>query len=463
MPLPRRGILVFHFRGHVHGVVLNIGRWILGPALAAPLALCGQTAILRAHMDRNAEESAEAPAVLAVLDAKGTSQEFDGFAALLRTEELSPYQIPVHAYSLGSGAAKDLVASYQLLPKAQWLLIDRRTGALVARGERIPEIQTLAADLQKAGFRDRVKDLRAYLKAFPDSLEAHEQLLNQLRLRGERLAQSYMGIQVETRRERLDRGDFAGFMHAEAALETADLSKAKALDPVQDLKAWAAFAQELETVFRNGEWREMNFSWVRNGRPLDAASPTLRALYRRWQPSVEAALQRNPASESFWDVWIWMSRAQGGRPLAPLLAALRPTPFTPDPWPPARAVQALFSLAATQNDWRTLEGLYQSQWDNDSHLLRDAAPNPLDSRARKISGNDVQTALLDQDWTACLAPLLECCLRSGDASQADALFTQALGASRWAALPAKGAELARRCGQPALAERWRPLKPADFR
>ncbi len=435
----------------------------MGLALAAPLTLCGQTAVLRAHLDRDADAPADAPAALAVLDATGTSQMSDGFAALLQTDELLPYQVPVHAYSVGSGAAKELAANYKLLPKAQWLLIDHRTAALVARGEGIPDVQTFAADLQKAGFRDRVKDLRVYLKTFPDSLEAHEQLLNQLRLRGERLAQRYMGIQVETRRERLDRGDFAGFMHAEAALETADLSQAKALDPVQDLKAWAAFAQELETVFRSGEWRELNFSWVRNGKPLDAASPTLRALYRRWQPSVEAALQRNPASESFWDVWIWFSRAQGGKPLAPLLAALRPTPFTPDQWPPARAVQALFTLAATQDDWRTLEGLYQSQWDNDSHPLRDAAPDTSVNRAPQISGNDVQTALLDQDWTACLAPLLECCLRSGDTSQADALFTQALGASRWAALPAKGAELARRCGQPALAARWWSLKPVDFR
>lgn len=431
-------------------------------ALALPFALSGQTAVLRAHLDRNADEPTTSPASLTVLDAKGTRTLSAGFTSLLQTEELSPYQVSMRSYAIGSGAGRDLMSKYHLSPKAQWLLIDQRSATVVAQGDGIPDTQTLITHLHKAGFRDLVKDLRAYLKEFPNSLEAHEHLLRQLRQRSERVAQRFMGIQVETHREHLDRGDFAGFMHAEAAFVKVDLSQAKALDPIQDLEAWAAFAQELESVFRSGEWREINFSWVREGRALDAASPTLRVLYNRWQPTVETALQRNPASASFWDLWIWMSQAQGGKPLAPLLATLKPTPFVSEPWPPLRVVQALFSVANTQGDWRTLQALYQSQWDNESHPLREVAlKNTKANQVLQGSGEEAQTALLDQDWTAFLGPLLECCLRSGDTSQADALFLQALDASHWVALPGKGVEVAKRCHQPALAARWGALRPSD--
>ncbi len=444
--------------------IISFRRLALGFALSMPFTLCGQTAVMRAHMDRNAGESTTSPATLSVLDAKGTSTLSDGFFSLLQAEELRPYQVPMRSYAMGSGTGKDLISKNHLLPKAQWLLIDKRSSTPLAQGEGIPDAQTFIAHLKKAGFRDLVKELRAYLKEFPDSLEAHEQLLNQLRQRGERAAQRYMGIQVETNRERLDRGDFAGYLRAETAREKTDLSKARPLDAVQDLEAWAAFAQELETIFQSGEWREIDFPWVRGGRALDTASPTLRSLYRRWQPAVEAALQRDPAFESFWDLWIWMSQVQGGKPLAPLLASLKPTPFTTEQWPPARVVQALFSVASTQDDWHTLENLYQAQWDDDPHPLREPAPkNATISGALQGSGQEIRAALLDQDWTACLAPLLESCIRSGDTNQADALFIQALDASRWMALPAKAAELAKRCGQPAVAARWSVSRPTDSR
>lgn len=439
-------------------------RLALGFVLALPLALCGQTAVLRAHLDRNEGGPLASPATLIVLEAKGSGTLSEGFIPLLQKEELSPYRVPMRSYAIGAGPGRELIAKYHLQPKAQWLLIDQQSSALVARGEGLPDAQSFAIQLQQAGFRDKVKALRAYLKEFPFSLEAHEQLLDQLRRRGERAAQRFMGIQVETRAERLDRGDFAGYLRAEAALEKTDLSQAKALDPVQDLEAWAAFAQELEMVFQSGEWREIKCPWARDGRALDAASPTLRTLYKRWQPTVESALQRNPAFEPYWDLWIWMSRAQGGRPLAPLLAALDPTPATAEPWPPGRVVQALFSVAGTQEDWRALEAIYQSRWDTEAHPLREPAPkNPALGRLIQDPRQDVQAALLDQDWESCLGPLLESCLRGGDAGQAEALFLQAMGASRWAALPGKAAEVAKRCGQPTLAARWSALRPADFR
>lgn len=428
------------------------------------LPLPGQTAQLRVQLDRNAADALEAPATLYVLEAKGAHTLANGFTALLQSEALRCFEVPVRSHTLGSGTEKELVSKYRLLPKPQWVLINPRRSALVAQGEAVPDVTTFAGQLHQAGFRDRVKDLRTFLKEFPRSLEARDQLLNQLRLRGERTAQRFMGIQVAAPREWLDRGDLAGFMHGEDAPEKVDLSGAKALNAVQDFEAWGDFAHELDQVFGSGEWREMDFAWVSTGRPLDAASPTLRSVYKRWQPAVEEALRREPESATRWGLWIWMSQAQGGKPLGPLLASIEPSPLTPkEQWPPDAVVRALFSRAHSTEEWRTLKGLYQARWDYLPHTLREsAAGNAAQSDPTRPGALATdQAILLDHDWTLYLEPLLECCMRGGDPHLADTLLTEAMNACRWSALPEKGAAVARRCGQSDLAVRWSALRPGS--
>lgn len=420
--------------------------------LMAPPAWA-QTAVLRAHMDRDSIEAEAAPATLVVLDAKGPRILFDGLTSLLQQEELRAFQVPMKSYALGAGSDRDVIAKYRLDPKAQWVLIHRR-GKILAHGEAVPTASQLAKDLQAAGFRDLVKELRAYVKDFPDVLEAREQLIAQLRQRAERTAQRYMGVNVPLKRERLEKGDLAGFQREQLSPSSPDLSQAKPLEPMQDLDAWGAFGQELDAVFRSGQWREMTFAWLREGRPLDAASPTLRVIYQRWQPTVEAALRRQPESEPFWDLWLWMNEVQGGTRLPALLASVRPTPVTPkDQWPPDRVALALRRAARTAQEWRALKELFLARWEQVPHTLRETPPTGQGDRL-----SEADTALLEQDWTAALEPLLESCVRAGDTSQADSLFLEALSASGWRALPGKAAALARRCGQAQLAARWAALR-----
>ncbi len=416
-------------------------------------SLQGQTAVLRTHLDRDSAEADAAPATLYILDAKGSRALADGFTALLQQDELRAFQLPLRTYTLGSGSERQLVATQRLESKAQWLLLNRR-GTVVSRGETLPLASNFARDLQSAGFRDRVKDLRAYLKDDPQSLDAREQLIALLRQRAERTAQRYLGIQVPLLRERLERGDIAGFQREQADPTPVDLSQAKPLEPVQDLDAWGAFAQEMDGVFRSGQWREMTFIWLAEGRAMDASSPTLRVIYQRWQPTVEAALRRQPESEPFWDLWLWMNRAQGKSRLSALLASLRPTPLTPkDQWPPDRVALAMRRNASTVEDWRAMKDLFLSRWNEVPHTLRET------SSGEQSAGRDASPPLFEQDWTVSLEPLLESCLRAGDTTQADALFMEALGSSQWRALPGKAASLARRCGQAQMATRWAALRP----
>lgn len=435
-------------------------RALLLPALMSA-TLGAQTAVLRVLLARDAVDTA-APATLWVLDARGGHALSAGFTALLQQEDLKAFQVPVRSYTLGGGAETDLMKRLRLEPRAQWLLV-AEGDAVLARGTALPTAADLAQTLARAGFHDRVKELRAYLKDHPESLEARERLLALLRQRGEAAAQRFMGVQVPTLKERLERGGLAGYLRDADAPAQADLSAAKPLGPVEDLEAWGAFAQELDLAFRNGAWRQLDLAWTREGRPLDAASPTLQGLYQRWQPAVESALRQEPGAEALWDLWIWMAQARGSVPVRPLLASLKPAPLTPrEQWPPQRAVRLLFATARAPQDWRALKEHFQAAWDDTPQSLRDT-PTTDGTAALKAMRRETNTALLEREWAATLEPLLESTLRCGETAQADALLREVLESSGWAALAGKGAAVATRCGQPALAARWSALRPGSPR
>lgn len=380
-----------------------------------------------------------------MVDARGSQALADGFAALLQAPELRVYGVPLKAAPL-DGPGRGLLSAHGLAVSPQWFLLDARTDAVLARGAALPKAAAFAQVLQQAGFRDRAKELQAYLKGHPESLEAHEQLLRVLRVRGEAAALRFMGAQVASPRQMLERGDLSG---AFAPQPLPDLSAAKALDPVQDLEAWSAFTQELDADFRTGRWREMDMAWIGGARRLDGASPTLQGLYLRWMPEVEAALRQEPSSDALWALWSWMSEAAGGRRLGALMASLRPSPLTPpSEWPPEPAARMLLASAKTQEDWTALKAHYEAVWEDGFHplLQRSAGKSALP---------------WESDWSQCLGPLLECCLRAGARERADGLVRSAFDASRWPSLPVKASALAARCGDKALAARWAALGTAE--
>ncbi|HJW71563.1 MAG TPA: hypothetical protein VJ486_01795 [Geothrix sp.] len=422
-------------------------------------ALFAQTAVLRVLMARDALDTST-PAMLIVVEAREDLTLAQGFDALLKQDDLKAFQVPVQTCKLNSSEGQKLEARLRLEAKSQWLLVAQGDQVL-AKGTSVPSAAAFAQELLNAGFHDRVKELRAYLKQHPESLEARERLIALLRQRGETAAQRVMGIEVTTPKARLEQGGLSGYLQAADALPQADLSAASSLTPTQDLVAWSAFAQELDEAFRSGAWRELDLPFTREGRPLDAASPTLRNLYQRTQPEVEAALRQDPGSEPLWDLWIWMAQARGGGGLRPLLASLTPSPLTAKGlWPPERAVRMLLATARAPQDWRALQEHFQDRWDGTPQMLRDRLPD-LPSSAGGMQ--TTHAALLEREWASNLEPLLESSLRCGEAARADAILRETLDASHWSALPAKAAAVAHRCGQNALATRWSALRPGGQR
>jgi hypothetical protein len=391
---------------------------------------------LRALLDQ--DDPTSPPAVLWVVDGKGASPLADGFAALLQVPELRVYQVPLKAGRI-DGSARELLAKHGLPATPQWFLLDPRTDAVLARGALLPKAPSFAQALEAAGFRDRAKELQAYLKRNPDVLEAHDQLLQVLRARGESMALGVMGIQAESPKERLERGDLS------AKPPPPDIGAAKPLSAIQDLEAWSAFTQELDADFSSGRWREMDMAWLGGARRLDAASPTLQGLYLRWMPTVEEALRQDPSSDALWSLWAWMSEATGGHRLGPLLASLQPSPLTPpSQWPPETAARMLMAAAKTPGDWTALKTHYEAVWEDGSHPLLEKSVGEA-------------TFPWESDWADCLGPLVECSLHAGAPQRADALVRTAFQATHWSALPDKAAAIAARCGDKGLAARWTAL------
>ena len=399
-----------------------------------------QAAMLRAHLDRTA---GAAPARLLILEPPRSRALQTGFQALLRSPDLRGFQVPVQAFDLGTPLGREQAASLRSGAQGQWFLLGP-SGEVKARGTTIPDAEAFAKVLGEAGFQDLARALGLYLRQVPDSLSARERLLAELRERGERTAQRLMGLTVESPRERLDRGDVAAWRKALGDPTAADLSTARGLSAPEDLDAWGPFAQALEEAFRQGLWLEMDFAWTREGRPLDAASPTLRGLYTRWLPAVEGALARQPESEPLWNLWRWMQAATGGPRIRLLMMRLVPSPLTPpDQWPPEPATQALRATARTPDDWRALQDLYRARWE--------ALPVP--------EATPGAAGALEPLWEQTLAPLLESALQAGDTGAADATFQEALLRTKWPALPARAAALAQRCAQLSLAARWGIARP----
>lgn len=404
------------------------------------LPLRGQTEMLRTHLDRQAPV---APAHLVLLEAPGSKALQGGFRTLLQAQALRGFQVPLEGFDLGTALGREQAAAHRCAPKAQWLLVGAG-GQVKAKGLEVPDPESFAQALQDAGFQDRARALADYLKQAPESLSAREALIAELRTRGERTAQRLLGITVETPRERLGRGGLAAWRKALGDPAAADLSAARTLAPAEDLDAWGPFAQALEEAFRLGLWQEMTFAWTQEGRPLDGASPTLRGLYTRWLPTVEAALPRQPESESLWPLWRWMQAATGGSRLRLLMARLVPSPTSsPDQWPPEPALHALRATARTSDDWRVLHEAYRTRWE--ALPVPEAIPD--------------QPTALDPLWEQTLGPLLESALWAGEVGAAEAGFQEALLKTRWAALPAKASALAQACGHPSLAARWGLVRP----
>lgn len=325
--------------------------------------------------------------------------------------------------------------------RPHWALLgpDRRVHA---EGVEAPTAASLAEAYRASGLRTRAGLLRDFLREHPGHREAQAQLLLDLRGIGEK------------RMARLPEA-------STGAPGAASSKPTTAPDLPEDLDraAWGEYADRFEAYLREDAWLDADPD---ASSPLALAaqlpdgaerSPRLRRLAGSLIGLVEDRLRRKPSDDRRWAVWLSFRATAGrGRP-SEVLAGLPPLPGSRR-WPPAAALEAYVADARESGDWRMVEPVLQSTYDETMEFVQalqtagaeDAGGQPRMGASFGYGG-----------WTGETALLVEAKLRLGKEAEADRLVEAVLGRVPNPAIARQAAALARECGHPAAAERWERL------
>lgn len=344
-------------------------------------------------------------------------------------------------------------------PRPQWVLFGAGP-RVVATGGGVPEAKALAKAVEESGIRSTIQILREFARRNPEHLEARQALCAELRSRAARRTLVRTGGKVDPLRSADEPFDFAQFQRERDAKEEAKAQDPKEekppvqLEPEEDQAIWGELADLLGRTFRSGDWLEMvNWSIV----PDETAvhSPLMRAMSRAAVPEVERALARNPGTWNLWQIWLGLTRTDGGKPIRPLLDTLVPLPtYSPLAWPPYPVRDAYVKDARQRKDWMAIRDLLLPQIE--SNKLWEAAQGKTEFVFKK-DGKIQEVTETGDYWRGTLEPLVEALVRLGDTGLADDLVRSRFSEHPWAGLPKRAETLALRCGQPHLAAQWGAL------
>jgi hypothetical protein len=334
----------------------------------------------------------------------------------------------------------------QVGPKG-WALL-AGTGAILASGIAPPGAEALLKALDTPETRPPLVLLRAFLQSHPENLEAREAFMTRLRARACARTRLRLGITGQTLNDDLAEGHYKVVTFLGTEMPDAAPFRNKPLGAEDDVKIWAAYAQELDKAFRQSTWESMNLGWnAVNALPFEACSSTMRTLFRIHRPKVQAALERQPDAKGLWLLWLDMSLCIDGNFNARFLDSLTaPPPEARVAWPPEPALTPLVANAKKRHDWSGIRDLlvgYRSDF-----LKRT-------STRRQILKAD-PTFLLGMpiDWDGRMGPLVEALIQLGEDPAVQELVEAFQGSPETSALVPRAASLARACGRLDLANRW---------
>lgn len=341
-----------------------------------------------------------------------------------------------------------------------WMLLGPG-GKVAASGARPPTVAVLEKALAEAGIKSTSQMLREFLHTHPGHLEAKGNLLAVLMNRSSAATRIKLGLKVEPLRPADQRLDMSEWIKEQeerrerAEREEKDDNKKslKELRPEDDLLIWSEYAELLDRLFRSGEWRNMGTLTFQSNETAKH-SPILKEVLRRALPEVEDALQDQPTDWSLWKLWLAMSDAVGGRPLAPLVDRLVPSPLQdPGSWPPEEVKDRYLKDAQARRDWQATRDLLMPIWER-----RKISRSETKGRYRYVEDGKIGSdPWASSSWRQHEEPLVEALLMLGELNLADQLVRFSWANNPWEGLPAKASALARRCNQPSLAATWAAL------
>jgi hypothetical protein len=336
-----------------------------------------------------------------------------------------------------------------------WALANRK-GFLLAQGEKAPTVQMLLKALEEDGIQSPIKVIKDFIKSNPDHLGARAQLLSLLRKYAESRTINLLQISLTNMKES-DLKDSESYYHAFSGRMNLDFLpfQDKQLAEMDDLKIWGGYAQELDYLFRTGEWRLIFSINRREAIPAETCSPLMKSLYMRLLPQVEQALRERPSSplsDGHWVTYAWMRSITGAKgSIKSLLDSMAPSPIKKTDWPPEEVFDIFGQEAKEQGNWGSYADLL---WNRLDDVIHSQSTAPF--RADYSTPIDPRRALVPlMDF---IDPLLESLIRVSRIGDAEKAIMSLARFRNFSNLPKHSASIAEKCGRADLAVRWADLQ-----
>ena len=299
---------------------------------------------------------------------------------------------------------------------SRWAALDG-SNRVISSGRNIPEAKALASAMERFGIRSTLGQLRDFLREHPNHIDARTDLLKEVRRR---------------------------------ALIAAPKDISEDLGTGDDLRTWGVLAREFDLAM-NRNWIGFNLEFFRpeEDQP-EQFSPLMKNAFRKHIGRVEDAIREFPTNENLWDVWAWMARALGNRPVFQFVKSLeKPTFSVEHKCPPPKVAAWLTDLAKSKEDWETVIELARIGRSFDRYTLESIAewsPNAL-SRMAVVSG------IPGYPEKSAYYPLIEALLKLGRIEEANDVFDELIR-FRGAGNAQNAAAIAKSGGFEELAEAW---------
>ena len=348
--------------------------------------------------------------------------------------------------------------------------------SLFAASSVLGQSQLLASHQSSTvGIRSPIKILREFLKKNPDHLDARVYLLSRLRQLAETRTVKALQIEIKTASELAQQDDpelmYRSLNSAMSGFTgNIDISgfKDKKLRDKEDIEIWGAYAQELDNLFKTGDWRLFVVFDTISLTPLEACSPLMQTLYRRLISQVLLALRERPDAAWLWQTYLWMRVIAGDKEsIRRVIDTLPPSPHEETYY--YYLLSILIKEAREQNDWKDLSDyLWKGRYgciinqNNNQNRLQAIEMEEFEDEMEKEIPKRTIVAYSEINIRNNIEPLLESLLRTSRVADAEYIVTNLARLPSFADFTKRAAALANTCDRPDLANKWLRLKIQTF-
>ena len=332
---------------------------------------------------------------------------------------------------------------------ARWAFMDS-TGQVAAEGAGTPSPEDILKALASTSIRPRTEILKQIIRQRPELMEAQRELLVELKYQCDIRAFRALKIKPPPGPPRFNRGTWTINYFTVAvgdAVPNFEDNDMPSLNDSDDEAIWF----EYERLFKDAapKMLEQGFCYYFQSLLPDTMkhSPKLKKMANRFAAKVEEALKNEPSNWGLWDIWIAL---RPDRSIIDLLDELEP--MLPFPglvnWPPEPVRNLLFWQLRRTGGWDRIIGIAEPFWLEIVHTF-----NP---EGKATGYGELLSA--PSVWANVVEPLLESYIATGRMTDAEQIVEAYHNNSKLEQVYAKAAEMAKKHGFEALAEKWGKMK-----